>query len=122
MPSPSARPPSTAPSPPARAASRASSRTSSRPARGARHSRESGKPGPQVPSLALDARFRGHDAREGRPRASENLEILVALPIRDVAAEAGELVALDCEEEPQEIRPQHLAELLIGLEGRQRLI
>jgi hypothetical protein len=29
-----------------------------------RHSRESGNPGPQAPSLALDARFRGHDGGE----------------------------------------------------------
>ena len=29
-----------------------------------RHSRESGNPGPQVPSLALDSRFRGNDGGE----------------------------------------------------------
>ena len=28
-----------------------------------RHSRESGNPGPQVPSLALDSRFRGNDGK-----------------------------------------------------------
>jgi hypothetical protein len=29
-----------------------------------RHSRESGNPGPQDPSLALDSRFRGNDEVE----------------------------------------------------------
>jgi len=32
-----------------------------------RHSRESGNPGPQAWSLALDARFRGHDDQGRRP-------------------------------------------------------
>ena len=30
-----------------------------------RHSRESGNPGPQFPSLALDPRFRGDDGKKG---------------------------------------------------------
>src|SRR5579871_3373883 len=53
---------------------------------------------------------------------SEHLEILGALPVGDVAAEALQLMTLHREIALQELRPQHLAEYRIGPEVGQRLL
>src|SRR5262245_50296621 len=138
MPSPSARPPSTAPSPRARVGWRASFRTYSRPAhrkeiKPQRHrGTEKNEWAAKRPKDMSIHRERVRSARflcvsvplwfYLNPYPSEHLQILVALPVRDVAAEAGELMALDGEEEPEEVRAQHAAEGLVGLEGGERLL
>src|SRR4029077_7789284 len=113
MPSPLAPPPSTAPSRPAKAVSPASFRTFWPPVE-------------RVSAVCVTLhRFSTPLMRltiRNLLQTSENHQILVAFPIGDVAAEAGEFVALHRQIELQEFRPQHAAEDRIGVEIGERLL